>query len=158
MVCLSTWLRDSHLLFVHCLSVNFVIRNSISETKDEEVDSEKSYVQTKYVWDKSLLDAYKLAISSSNIIESFDSLFENSQDVNSMDGIDNCVESFVGILDSVCVNPFLKRNCQLSIVIFLIKMIQMSYTMRNVKLKNMIFSTALTATEIVGMMKIGLKW
>ena len=30
-------------------TVNFVIQNSISETKDEEVDFDKSYVQTKYV-------------------------------------------------------------------------------------------------------------
>ena len=56
-----------------------------------------------------MLDAYKLAISTSNIIENVDSLFENSQDVSSMDGIDNCVESFVGILDSVCEPPFEKK-------------------------------------------------
>ena len=101
------YVSDPKILSDHC-TVNFVIQNSISETKDEEVDSDKSYGQTKYVWDKSLLDAYKLAISS-NIIENFDSLFENSQDVSSMDGIDNCVESFVGILDSVCEPLFEKK-------------------------------------------------
>ena len=102
------YVSDPNILSDHC-TVNFVIQNSISETKDEEVDFDKNYVQTKYVWDKSLLDAYKLAISSSNIIENFDSLFENSQDVSSMDGIDNCVESFVGILDSVC-EPRLEKK------------------------------------------------
>ena len=56
-----------------------------------------------------MLDAYKLAISSSNIIENFDSLFEISQDVRSMDDIDNCVESFVGIFDSECEPLFEKK-------------------------------------------------
>ena len=37
---------------------------------------------------------YKLAISSSNIVENFDSLFKNSQGISSVDGIDNCVKSF----------------------------------------------------------------
>ena len=41
--------------------------------------------------------------------------------------------------------------------IFLIKIIQMSLTVRNVKLKSMTFFAALAATEIVGIMKIGLK-
>ena len=36
-------------------------------------------------------------------------MFEYSQDVSSMDGIDNCVESFVGVLDSVCEPLFEKK-------------------------------------------------
>ena len=39
----------------------------------------------------------------------FDSLFKNSQDISSMDGIDNCVESFVDILYSVCKPLFEKK-------------------------------------------------
>ena len=56
-----------------------------------------------------MLDAYKLAISSSAIIETFDSLFEISQGVRSMNDIDNFVESFVGILDSMCEPLFEKK-------------------------------------------------
>ena len=52
------YVSDPNILSDHC-TVNFVIQNSISETKDEEVDFDKSSVQTKYVWGKSLLDAYK---------------------------------------------------------------------------------------------------
>ena len=50
------YVSDPNILSDH-YTVNFAIQNSIFETKDEEVDSDKSYVQTKYVWDKSLLDA-----------------------------------------------------------------------------------------------------
>ena len=80
-----------------------------------------------------------------NIIEALYRLFENSHDVSSMDCIDNCVDSYVGIFDSVC-EPYLKRNCQVSMVRFLIKIIQMSYKMRNVKLKSVTMVTALTST------------
>ena len=150
------YVSDPNILSDHC-TVNFVIQNSISETKDEEVDLDISYVQTKYVWDKSLLDASKLAVSSSNIIENFDSLFENSQDVSSMDGIDNCVESFVGILDSVC-EPLLEKKLPASNSNIPHKNDSNVLYNEECRLKNMIFSPALTATEIVGMMKIGFKW
>ena len=75
-----------------------------------------------------------------------------------MDGIDNCVESFVGVLDSVC-EPLFEKILPTFNSDIPQKMIQMSYIMRNVKLKKKHkFSPALTVTEIVGMMKIGLKW
>ena len=51
-----------------------------------------------------------------------------------MDGIDNCVESFVGILDSVC-EPLFEKILPTFNSDIPHKMIQMSYIMRNVKLK-----------------------
>ena len=51
-----------------------------------------------------------------------------------MDGIDNCVESFVGILDSVC-EPLFEKILPTFNSDIPHKMIQMSYIMRNVKFK-----------------------
>ena len=73
----------------------------------------------------------------------FDSLFKNSQDISSMDGIDNCVESFVDILYSVC-KPLFEKKLPTFKSIIPHKNIQMSYTTRNMKFKNnMVFFTCL---------------
>ena len=85
------------------------------------------------------------------------SLFEISQNVRSMNDLDNCVESFVGILDSLCESLFEKKLSSFSGDIPHKNNSNVLYN-EECKIKSMSFLAASSAKEIVRMVKIGLKW
>ena len=55
-----------------------------------------------------MCENYESSISSINVNEQLDSIFSNVDSGSSDEEVENCINSFVGILDSVCTPLFEK--------------------------------------------------
>ena len=101
------YISDPNILSDHCV-VNFSLKN-LAYTNNVEEDLDSEHVETKYTFDKDYINEYKTKLSSPEITQQLDDMIRKLDNIDSHNDIDNCVDCFVGTLDSVCEPLFEKK-------------------------------------------------
>ena len=78
-------------------------------TNNVEEDFDSEHVETKYTFDQEYINEYKTQLSSPEITKQLDDIIRKLDNIDSHNDIDNCVDCFVGILDSVYEPLFEKK-------------------------------------------------
>ena len=107
--CFSSFMvMDPNILSDHC-TINFEL--NICSMGDEMLENRKGdsiRVKSKYVWEKSKSNQYKQALSSENTTESLQAIFSNIDNNCTDEQVEESIQSFVEVLDSVCKPLFEK--------------------------------------------------
>ena len=116
----SIWyICDPNIVSDHCV-INFVLNMCNMGNKSfDELNADSIKVESKFTWDTTESEEYKRILASDNTIESLNVVFQNLNNNCTDKQVEDSVNSFVEVLDSVC-KPLFEQNipcdnqCQVS--------------------------------------------
>ena len=79
-----------------------------SQINDE--DFESSTIDSKYKWDKTLLNECVMKLSSSETVNVLNNVLNSADLGSNITQVDSCIDEFVAVIDDVCKPLFEKKT------------------------------------------------
>ena len=106
----SFCIGDPNIFSDHCVvSFSLLCNRPLEKSQIHDEDFESSTVDSKYEWDKTLLNESVMKLSSSETVNALNTALNSADMGSNIIQADSCINEFVAVIDGVCKPLFEKK-------------------------------------------------